>query len=69
MSSSGSKRLMLYAVYQLRSAYQQDVRPQITATSDSNEMDVKVLYAFFWVIPRRMNFISRRFGTLSAASS
>ena len=22
------------------------------------------LYAFFWVIPRRLNFISRRFGTL-----
>ena len=24
-----------------------------------------VLYAFFWVIPRRLNFICRRFGTLS----
>ena len=23
-----------------------------------------MLYAFFWVIPRRMNFICRRFGTL-----
>jgi hypothetical protein len=23
-----------------------------------------MLYAFFWVIPRRLNFISRRFGTL-----
>ena len=23
-----------------------------------------VLYAFFWVIPRRLNFICRRFGTL-----
>jgi len=22
------------------------------------------LYAFFWVIPRRLNFIWRRFGTL-----
>jgi hypothetical protein len=22
------------------------------------------LYVFFWVIPRRLNFISRRFGTL-----
>jgi len=22
------------------------------------------LYAFFWVIPRRLNFICRRFGTL-----
>ena len=24
-----------------------------------------MLYAFFWVIPRRLNFICRRFGTLS----
>jgi hypothetical protein len=24
----------------------------------------KLLYAFFWVIPRRLNFICRRFGTL-----
>ena len=23
-----------------------------------------ILYAFFWVIPRRLNFIFRRFGTL-----
>ena len=23
-----------------------------------------MLYAFFWVIPRRLNFICRRFGTL-----
>ena len=23
-----------------------------------------MLYAFFWVFPRRLNFISRRFGTL-----
>jgi len=23
-----------------------------------------MFYAFFWVIPRRLNFISRRFGTL-----
>jgi hypothetical protein len=23
-----------------------------------------LLYVFFWVIPRRLNFISRRFGTL-----
>ena len=27
------------------------------------------LYAFFWVIPRRLNFICRRFGTLSVPSS
>ena len=24
-----------------------------------------MLYVFFWVIPRRLNFICRRFGTLS----
>jgi len=24
-----------------------------------------MLYAFFWVIPKRLNFIYRRFGTLS----
>jgi hypothetical protein len=24
----------------------------------------KILYVFFWVISRRLNFISRRFGTL-----
>jgi len=26
--------------------------------------DKHLLYAFFWVIPRRLNFICRRFGTL-----
>jgi len=26
--------------------------------------DCRVLYAFFWVIPWRLNFICRRFGTL-----
>ena len=25
---------------------------------------LRMLYAFFWVIPRRLNFICRRFGTL-----
>ena len=28
-----------------------------------------MLYAFFWVIPRHLNFISRRFRTLSVPSS
>jgi hypothetical protein len=27
-------------------------------------MYVRILYVFFWVIPRRLNFVSRRFGTL-----
>jgi len=35
--------LNAYVVYQLRPAYQQEVRLQITATSDLNEMDMKVL--------------------------
>jgi len=28
-----------------------------------------IFYAFFWVIPRRLNFICRRFGTLPVPSS
>jgi len=28
------------------------------------ERSLYILYAFFWVIPRRLNFICRRFGTL-----
>jgi len=28
-----------------------------------------MLYVFFWVIPRRLNFICRRFGTLSVLST
>jgi len=28
-----------------------------------------MLYSFFWMIPRRLNFMCRRFGTLSAPSS
>jgi hypothetical protein len=28
------------------------------------ETKISKFYAFFWVIPRRLNFISRRFGTL-----
>ena len=27
-------------------------------------MCIEMLYVFFWVIPRRLNFICRRFGTL-----
>jgi len=29
-----------------------------------NQADLSMLYVFFWVIPRRLNFICRRFGTL-----
>jgi hypothetical protein len=28
----------------------------------------RILYSFFWVIPRRLNIIFRRFGTLSVPS-
>jgi len=34
------------------------LRPEIAEEGSS------MLYAFFWVIPRRLNFICRRFGTL-----
>jgi hypothetical protein len=29
-----------------------------------NSLSPRMLYVFFWVIPRRLNFICRRFGTL-----
>ena len=29
-----------------------------------NNLHLPMLYAFFWVIPRRPNFVCRRFGTL-----
>jgi hypothetical protein len=28
-------------------------------------VEINILYAFFWVTPRRLEFICRRFGTLS----
>ena len=33
-------------------------------TKNSSEKSVLLLCVFFWVIPRRLNFICRRFGTL-----
>jgi hypothetical protein len=30
----------------------------------SRKQSIAFLYAFFWVIPRRLNFICRSFGTL-----
>ena len=38
--------------------------PIFTNDSQSNYQLCIMMYAFFWVIPRRLNFISRRFGTL-----
>ena len=35
----------------------------------ASKINMKLLYAFFWVIPRRLNFICRRFRTLSVPSS
>ena len=37
--------------------------------TDNSERNSEVLYAFFWLIHRRLNFICRRFGTLSVPSS
>jgi len=28
-----------------------------------SQVKISALYVFFWVIPRRLNFICRRFGT------
>jgi hypothetical protein len=36
---------------------------------DKIQWQKRILYAFFWVIPRRLNFLCRRFGTLSVSSS
>jgi len=35
-----------------------------TSPLTETKTDLHLLYAFFWVIPRRLNFIYRRFGTL-----
>jgi hypothetical protein len=47
------------------------IRPSFSETSFQNsfwdcvgEHPYCMLYVFFWVIPRRLNFICRRFGTL-----
>ena len=32
-------------------------------------LNAYLLYSFFWVIPRRLNFVCQRFGTLSVPSS
>jgi hypothetical protein len=36
---------------------------------EADRYDEATLYVLFWVIPRRLNFICRRFGTLSVPSS
>jgi len=44
-----------------------------TVYSHTTNIDIKhvnmMLYAFFWVIPRRLKFIHQRFRTLSVPSS
>jgi hypothetical protein len=42
----------------------QDISSNGTYPSWNLENNAFPLYAFFWVIPRRLNFICRRFGTL-----
>jgi len=39
------------------------------AEGNAGTEGVNILYAFFWVINRPLNFICRRFGTLSVPSS
>jgi hypothetical protein len=58
------------------SVYHQELKTAHTATvyvkqlllpaaiGDEMERSFISLYVFFWVIPRRLNFIFRRFGTL-----
>jgi len=38
--------------------------PSYSARGTEKESTLRLLYAFFWVIPRRLNFICRHFGTL-----
>jgi len=40
------------------------IRDMIRNVHESSRKANLFLYAFFWVIPRRLNFICRRFGTL-----
>jgi hypothetical protein len=43
----------------------QNLAANLSLDMDGNrEHPVYRLYVFFWVIPRRLNFISRRFETL-----
>jgi hypothetical protein len=37
---------------------------RIPKATNTHSVYIILLYAFFWVIPRRLNFISQRFGTL-----
>jgi len=47
------------------------ISPVMNSCTEKNNLQLpfKMLYAFFWVIPRRWNFICRCFGTLSVPSS
>jgi hypothetical protein len=47
------------------------ISPVMNSCTEKNnlQLPLKMLYAFFWVIPRRRNFICRCFGTLSVPSS
>ena len=40
------------------------ISTDIKKCSEFNEEEEILLYAFLWVMPRRLNFIYRRFGTL-----
>jgi hypothetical protein len=46
------------------SYYEQSLRKNTSFAERWVIMFCKMLYVFFWVIPRRLNFICRRIGTL-----
>jgi len=47
-----------------RCFYSEFMSPATMQCTQSCKIIDIMLYAFFWVIPRRLNFICRRFGTL-----
>jgi hypothetical protein len=50
---------MAFSYYKLRGV------PKCVSNKHTENLQIIfVLYAFFWVIPRRLKFICRRFGTL-----
>ena len=50
----------LYVIYRVPDNDTEHKRHQLYKT----EQQAYILYSFFWMIPRRRNFMCRRFGTL-----
>jgi len=64
--SSRTARVCLTPVWELILAEHECIvymKQMIRSGSSGSGLTQKLLYAFFWVIPRRPNFICRRFGT------